>query len=926
MQPEVVGRGVELAAVERLLSRASKEPAGLVLQGEPGIGKTTLWFAARTMASERGFQVLTARPTRTESGLPLGAFGDLFADVSPDIAARLPDPQRLALEVALLRADPTGIPSDQRALSVATANLLRELADLEGPVLIAIDDVQWLDESSARILSFALRRVDGRRIGVVVSLRGIAPGPAPLGLDVAMPSGAAERRTLGPLSLGELHRLLLTHLGQSFSRLGLIRIEEACAGNPFYALEIARALIRTGATVTPGEPMPIPDELAPLMRERIDALPEQTREALLLAAVAFEPSLAVLSSAAGADVTSVLEPAVRDDLVAIEGGTVRFSHPLLAAAVLAGADPSGIRDVHAQLARVVGSDEARARHLGLAANAADEPAAAALEAAAESARRRGAPIAAAQMLERARELTAPDERDKAALRIYLAARCHFEAGETQRARTLLEEQVRSLGPGPDRARSLQLLGQVLARSASFQDAVAMAQQALLEAGDDAALRAGIELDIAYGSVCLGDMGGAVPHAAASATLAEGAGIGGLQAEAVGGLVMLGFLGGRGLDEPGMARALALEDRLRSSPLELHPRFVHGLLLLWSTRLDEALVTLRELRSEAIDHGQETVVPSINFYLVLASLWRGNTRDATGFAEESRDVASLIGDPVTNGLALTAGAFVDAYAGIADRARARAGEALALFQQSQWTLYLTWPLTAIGFLEVSLGNAAGADQMLRPLAEAITSMSSGDPILGVCLPDEIDALVALGEFERARPLIEWLERGGVAQDRPWALAIAARCRGSLAAAQGDLGSAMSALDQASVEHERLAMPFEWARTLLVKGRVHRRRKEKRLADEALREARAIFASYEATLWMQQASTELSRIGLRPRAPRDLTETERRVAVLAASGMTNREVAQAAFLSPKTIDNVLGRVYRKLDIGSRAELGAVMAKNR
>jgi DNA-binding CsgD family transcriptional regulator len=281
--------------------------------------------------------------------------------------------------------------------------------------------------------------------------------------------------------------------------------------------------------------------------------------------------------------------------------------------------------------------------------------------------------------------------------------------------------------------------------------------------------------------------------------------------------------------------------------------------------------------------------------------------------------------MTNGLALTAGAFVDAYAGVADRARARAGEALALFQQSQWTLYLTWPLTALGFLEVSLGNAAGADRLLRPLAEAITAMPSADPMLGVCLPDEIDALIALGEFERASTLIEWLERGGRAQDRPWALAIAARCRGSLAAAQGDLGLAMVALDRAAVEHERLAMPFEWARTLLVRGRVHRRRKEKRLADQALREALAIFSDCGATLWMQQASTELSRIGLRPRASGDLTETERRVAVLAASGMTNREVAHAAFLSPKTIDNVLGRVYRKLDIGSRAELGAVMARD-
>ena len=926
MQPDVVGRGGELAAVERLLLRASHGPCGLVLQGEPGIGKTTLWTAAHTLAAERGFQVLSSRPTKSESGFPLGAFGDLFSDVSPDIAMRLPDPQRHALDVALLRVAPTSAPSDQRALSVATANLLRELADLQGPVLVAIDDVQWIDESSARILSFALRRVQRRRVGVVVSLRGTAPGASPLELDVVMPPGTVERCTLGPLSLGELHRLLLSHLGESFSRLGLIKIEEASGGNPFYALEIARALIRSGATVTPGEPMPIPDELAPLMRERIEALPERTRDALLVAAVAFEPSLGVISRAAGADVTRVLDPAARDGLVAIEGGTVRFTHPLLAAAVLARAEPSLIRDVHVRLAAVVDSDEARARHLGLAALGADSQAADALEAAAAAARHRGAPIAAAQMLERACVLTPADRRGAATRRTYKAAQCHFEAGETQRARTLLEEQAPSLDPGPDRALALQLLGQVLARSASFQESIAIARNALLEAGDDAALRSSIELDIAYCNVCLGDMGGAVPHAASGAALAAEAGVDGLHAEALAGLVMLGFLGGRGLDEAGMARALSLEDRRRSSPLEMHPRFIHGLLLLWSARLDEALVTLGELRAEALDQGQETAVPSIDFYLVLASLWRGHMREAAAFAEESREVASLIGDPVTNGLALTAGAFVDAYAGAADRARARAGAALALFQQSQWTLYLTWPLTALGFIELSMGDAARADAFLRPLAEAITSLPSADPMLGVCLPDEIDALIALGEFDRAAALTEWLERGGQEQDRPWALAIAARCRASLAAAQGDLGPAIALLGRAAAEHERLAMPFEWARTLLVKGRVHRRRKEKRLADQALREAQAIFAECGATLWMRQATTELSRIGLRPRAPLGLTETERRVANLAASGMTNREVAQAAFLSPKTIDNVLGRVYRKLEIGSRAELGAIMTKGQ
>jgi DNA-binding CsgD family transcriptional regulator len=161
------------------------------------------------------------------------------------------------------------------------------------------------------------------------------------------------------------------------------------------------------------------------------------------------------------------------------------------------------------------------------------------------------------------------------------------------------------------------------------------------------------------------------------------------------------------------------------------------------------------------------------------------------------------------------------------------------------------------------------------------------------------------------------------DRPWALAVAARGHALIAAAQGDLDSAVRELDRAMGEHERLAMPLELARTLLVKGQVHRRRREKRLADQALRESLRLFDEAGAALWAARVRAELARIGLRPRAPTDLTETETRVAALAAEGMTNRQVAKAAFISPKTVDNVLARVYRKLGISSRAQLGVVLA---
>jgi DNA-binding CsgD family transcriptional regulator len=487
-----------------------------------------------------------------------------------------------------------------------------------------------------------------------------------------------------------------------------------------------------------------------------------------------------------------------------------------------------------------------------------------------------------------------------------------------RAGSLLEQLLQVLPAGAGRARPLQLLGQLRGWSASFPEALAFALEALDAAGGDASLRAEIELDIVFCCVSMGDFPQADAHARAAVVQGEKAGVDGLLAQALAIISIIDFFMGRGMSAVRMARALALEDPQRPGPMQMHPRVVQGLLHLFTGMTDQSIATLLEVRSEFLDRGQETAVPMLSFYMVWACIWRGDLSAATRFAEESRKVAVLHDDHMTKALALSASALADAYGGAVDRARDDAAEALALFLRVDWRLATIWPLWALGFLELSLGNEGRVDELLGPLADMVTATSSGDPILGMFLPDQIDALITLGEFGRAAKLIEWLERGGREQDRPWALAAAARCRGGLAAAQGDLVSAIAALDQAAVEHGRLEMPFERARTLLVRGRVHRRRKEKRLADQALRSAQAIFAECGAPLWAQKASMELNRIGLRPRAPHDLTETERRVAMLAASGMTNREVAQAAFLSPKTIDNVLGRVYRKLGIGSRAEL--------
>ena len=289
---EIIGRGDELVAVDAMLEHAASGFAALVLDGEPGIGKTALWEAGRAAAEERGFRVLSSRPARSDAQLSLGVFGDLFATVSPGLLSRLPGPQRRALDVALLRADPEGVAVDQRTLSVATLGLVRLLA-AESPLLLAVDDVQWADESSVGVLGFAVRRLEGWPVGALLAARGGGQDQL-VELAGGLPAGSVERCHLGPLSLAALHRLFELRLGRSFPRLVVRNIETASGGNPFYALEVGRALVRRGEDVSAGEPLPIPDSLATLTAERFRLLPDDTRDAVLLAATAPVPRLETL--------------------------------------------------------------------------------------------------------------------------------------------------------------------------------------------------------------------------------------------------------------------------------------------------------------------------------------------------------------------------------------------------------------------------------------------------------------------------------------------------------------------------------------------------------------------------------------------------------------------------------------------------------
>jgi DNA-binding CsgD family transcriptional regulator len=903
----VVGRHAELAELEAFLDDAQSSFAVLALEGAPGIGKSVLWREGRRRAEPR-FTVLWCRPAEAEAKLSLAAIADLLAPLAEHDYEALPAPQREALEVALLRRTPGQRAPDPRAIAAGFLTLIRQLAS-ERPVVLAIDDAQWLDTPSRRILEFAARRLETEPLGLLYCLRGPTP-EASFGPVVA--ADRFRRMRLGPLSLAALGGILADHLEQRLPRPALVRISQASAGNPFYALEIGRLLIDSGVPHGATAALPVPDDLRALTAQRIARLPERSREALLLAAVLPNPMLTMFEA-------GDLEAAEEAGIIAVDpSGAVEFGHPLFASAVMSGIGAPRRRELHRQASALTIDPEQRARHLALADERPQSELAEQLEAAARLAASRGATDAAAELFELAAARTPAGAVETSSDRLLAALHFHLEAGDLGRAERLADTVIAQAPTDRLRAQGKQAAAQLAARRSNFIRATSLASEALELAGADAHLCAGIELDLVFCAISLADLASADAHARAAVGHAEAAGEDGMLAEALAVMSVTQFLAGAGLNRERMQLALGLEDPLTPRSFIMRPRLIQGMLALWSGEFPEARQALSDVRDESVARGQEGVVPMISLYLVWEAVWRGDLLEATGLAERSTDAAVLLDDPTITGLALTASAIVHAHTGESTRARAEASEALKLFEELQWHSGVIWPRWALGLAALSEGDPAGVDAVLAPVAEQLLGLGLGDPVMAMFLPDEIEALITLGELERAERYLTSFEQRARDLDRPWARAAAERVRGALAAVAGDDDSAAAAFERAFAQHERTPMPFERARTLLLAGQAHRRYKRRGQARSMLEEALNVFTSMGAPRWAQRTRAELERLG-RPSAGRDeLTPTERRLAEMAATGLSNREVSERCFVSVKTVEANLSRVYRKLGLRSRVEL--------
>ena len=901
---EPLGRDRELLHVDKFLDGLSSGPLALVLTGPAGIGKTTVWREGIHRAEKRGHLVLSMQTSQAEARLSFAGVADLFRAVDNTVFETLPAMQRHAMDVALLRSDAGSNTVDGRLIGTALLSVLHHLAASQ-PVLIGIDDAQWLDAATAEALAFAVRRLGELPVGVLVSVR--VEGVRPVTFERSLPP---ERRLEVPivgLNAAALHEIVKRRLDVVLPRPTLVRIVVASAGNPFYAVEIARELQRLGVS-TPSSKLPVPSELQMLVSSRLSRLPHATREALLVASSLSRPT----SDLVDMDALGAAEEA---GIVHVgEGGRIRFDHPLLAAAVYESASWSQRRSVHRRLAASVDDAEERALHLANAANGPDDEVASALEAAARHAAERGATGMAAELSRRALELTPGAHAERGIRRSIAAAKYMRDAAESPaEARALLKSSLSSCRDRELRAELLYMLGNMSSDEGDQATGYRYLEEAL-RCARQSELRARIHIAAAWQLET--DKPRAIEHCDEALSLVSEGAHPVLYSTALMYRAYLRLIAGHGADDEAVERGRQLQAiGPDTSPVPMAWPVWRDDFNAGRHRYEDAIAGSRLC-------GDELSVGALLSHLAELELWSGNWARADSLASEALDLVERSGSTAYLNTALYARGHVDTHLGRVESARA-AGERILELDDHLQSGRMLAAHRVLGFLAISLQDPVEADAQLTLASAILESKGEWEPARFRIHPDHIEAVIQLGDLERAERMLGRLDARAQVFPRPWILATTARSGALLLSARGDLEGALAAMRQALVHHESLQMPFERARTLLALGQLLRRRGERREARSELAAALAEFERLGAPLWAERARAELARIPVR-RAPAELTPTEEWIARLAAGGLTNREVAERAFISAKTVEANLARVYDKLHVHSRAELGRVMGE--
>jgi DNA-binding CsgD family transcriptional regulator len=896
----LIGRERELGQLDELLGEARLgRGRAVVLRGSAGIGKTVLLDHAVRQAS--AFEVLHYTAVESEAELP---FAGLQALLGPllDRLPEIPEPQARAL-AAGLALESIATPN-RLAVYAGVLSLLGEAAE-RIPLLVVVDDAHWLDRPSAEALTFAARRLTAESLALLFAVR---EGE---GSDFG-----AELPTiqLKPLETAASIELLHERFGSTIAAEVARHLAEATGGNPLALLEVATLLDeeeRVGREPLP-DYLPASESVERRVRHALRSLPPETRRALLVAAAS--------ESATGNDLAA-LEPAEDAGLVRIHAGSVAFRHPLVRSAVYHAASADERRAAHRTLAGGLtgeGDSDRRAWHLAAAAEGPDESVAAALEAAASRFAERGGQASASRALERAAELS--DDDDACARRLHHAGRLAEHGGDLERAAVLAEAALtRGRDPG------IRAAARVLAWQANdwrglAEDAVELETEAERLAPVYPA-RAAVMLFVASIAAWQRlDLERALRLARKSVEINPANGT--WQAEAP--------------LEPWMAEVatnahwnLAFVLLLLGRPTEADeavrgdlPAAVSSVINnAFMERYDEARSNIERRLRSARGTGHVWAEMWMTRSLAFVDLLEGRFPAARAGAARSLAMAESIGVPggIAHSLAILA--WLAAVEGRESEAREAAGRADELAQRGMGHLYLRGRLQAtLGLLELGLARPQAAIEKLAPVADLAESHGVREPGVLPYAPDLIEAYARVGEREAATKELAKLAELANAVDRRWALAAVARLHGLLGRdddVDEHFGAALELHEQGA------GSAFERGRTELLYGERLRRAKRRVEAREHLRNAIELFDGLGAAPWSEQARRELRASGESiprrdPTAPEKLTPQELQVALQVAEGRTNRDVAAALFLSPKTVEFHLTRVYRKLDIHSRAEL--------
>ncbi|GLZ36997.1 LuxR family transcriptional regulator [Actinokineospora sp. NBRC 105648] len=872
---------------------ALAEGTGVLLYGPAGIGKSLL---LDTLVADSGIDlVLRTCPAAADRDLPHVALFDLFAKVLGEPATTLAPHLRAALDTALLRAAPEH-PVDPLALRLAVVDLVRALAARE-PVLLVVDDAQWLDPASAQVLAFAARRLAGHPVRVLVAER---------------TDGAPERADLVPAPVLEIEvpgiedaavaELVRTRLDGELPAETIARVAQASGGNPFYALELGRALVRHGGSVAADDPLPVPGRLRELVSDRLADLPEAAWDVLRLVTVAIRPGL---------DLVPLGDPGLAAAqragvLVADRDGALRFSHPLLGEIVAAAATPRQRCAAHARMAELVTDRIERARHRALATGRPDAPIAAELVEAATLAIARGAPGTAADLLRLAAHRTpAPGPR---ADRLLAAARAATEAGLTATAAELCRAVERT-ATGPTRAWARLLLfdlaGRDILRFAGLLDEIDA------DAGDDPTLRTSVLLRRAELNTHLGHIAEAQVQLDEADRLAGRADDPTLAIRSLQIRIPFSATAGPGVESDLLAR---LERLTSGQPLSETVVFARMYLAVMSLRRGETLRAVDLL--ERMRHQTEAAGRIRDLITVLYSLTAAYER--TGRCADVRRTA-LLGAQLRAdvdqhpGVGLTMRAIAEMNTGSLAEAASLLETAVAADAQARDGEWLAYATGLRGRIELIRGDYAAAAVFLGDCLRTLRDNGYTDPAQFFVDADLAEALAWSGSAERAAEVLRDARERTRTQNRTVVTLGLDRAEAVLTAVTGDVRGAADTLRARLPDAH--PYPLEPARAWFTLGVLERRARRRAAAREALREALRRFAATGCLPWIERTEAELSKLDT---ADAPLSELEEQLLAQLREGATNRQIATALHLSVKAVEANLTRLYRKLGVRNRADL--------